>query len=164
MKVYCFNIADFDKTENSFIIFHDNGYTLHEPRECLTQRHVTPDFGNFYFIPDELDAPPSLCEKGFPCIWGGAVNVKDVFVYATQPRENRIVVIDVANSYNPNQVTVIVVLLFSCFAYIRNRRKLKRHLQDFVISMIFIFRINYSFENKLDSVKFCLQYFKFKID
>ncbi|XP_060560214.1 follistatin-related protein 5-like [Ruditapes philippinarum] len=92
--------GDFEET---FIIFHDNGYTLHEPRECLTQRHVLPDFGNFFFVPDELDAPPSLCEPGIPCVWGGAINVKNTFVYATQPRENRVVVIDM-DTFNPNQV------------------------------------------------------------
>lgn len=92
------------KVEESFIIFHDNGYTMHEPRECLTQRHVLPEFGNFYFIPDELDDAPSLCEPGIPCVWGGAVNVRDAFVFATQPRQNRVVVIDVEDTFNPNQV------------------------------------------------------------
>ena len=91
-------------SEESFLIFHDDGYTLHEPSMCLTQRHVKPDFGNFFFIPDELDAPPSLCEAGIPCVWGGAINVKDKFVFATQPRENRIVVIDLKDTLNPNQV------------------------------------------------------------
>lgn len=90
--------------QESFIIFHDDGYTMHEPSECLTQRHVTPDFNNFYFIPDELDAPPALCQPNNPCVWGEAINVMDQFVYVTQPRENRVVVIDVKDTFNPNQV------------------------------------------------------------
>lgn len=92
------------KEQESFIIFHDDGYTMHEPSECLTQRHVTPNFNNFYFIPDELDAPPALCQPNDPCVWGEAINVMDQFVYVTQPRENRVVVIDVKDTFNPNQV------------------------------------------------------------
>ena len=37
-------------------------------------------------------------------MWGGAVNVKGMFVYVTQPRQNRVVVIDVKETLNPNQV------------------------------------------------------------
>ncbi|XP_052261854.1 follistatin-related protein 5-like isoform X2 [Dreissena polymorpha] len=96
--------SDVPPVEESFLIFHDDGYTLKEPSQCLTQRHVKPDFGNFFFLPDELDAPPSLCEPGIPCVWGGAVNVKGMFVYVTQPRQNRVVVIDVKETLNPNQV------------------------------------------------------------
>ena len=98
--------------QESFIIFHDEGYTMHEPNECLTQRHVQPDFNNLYFIPDELDAPPSLCQPGIPCIWGEAINVQDKFVYVTQPRENRVVVIDVKDTFNPNQVNISSKLAF----------------------------------------------------
>ena len=85
-------------------MFHDDGYTMHEPSNCMTQRHVKPDFGNFYFIPDELDEAPSMCQPGVPCIWGSAVNVQERFVYVTQPRENRVLVIDVKDTLNPNQV------------------------------------------------------------
>ena len=77
---------------------------MHEPSKCLSQRHVKPDFGNFYFIPDELDEAPSMCEKGVPCIWGSSVNVRNRFVYVTQPRQNRVLVIDVKDTLNPNQV------------------------------------------------------------
>lgn len=97
-------IQDFASSEESFIVFHDNGYTMHEPSKCLSQRHVKPDFGNFYFIPDELDEAPSMCEKGVPCIWGSSVNVRNRFVYVTQPRQNRVLVIDVKDTLNPNQV------------------------------------------------------------
>ena len=97
-------ISGLSTTEESFIVFHDNGYSMYEPSLCLSQRHVSPEFGNFFYVPDELDAPPALCEDGVPCVWGTAINVRDTFVYATQPRENRIVVIDVKVSFNPNQV------------------------------------------------------------
>jgi len=92
------------KEEESFIIFHADGYTMHEPRECLTQRHVKPDFGNFHFLPDELSSPPQLCRDGIPCMWGDAVTVGKEFVYVTQPQQNRVVVIDVRQTLNPNQV------------------------------------------------------------
>ena len=85
-------------------MFHDDGYSMHEPSKCLSQRHVKPDFGNFYFIPDELDEAPSMCQKGIPCIWGTSVNVLNRFVYVTQPRQNRVLVIDVKDTLNPNQV------------------------------------------------------------
>lgn len=83
---------------------------MHEPSECLTQRHVQPNFNNFFFIPDELDAPPALCQPGNPCLWGEAINVLDQFVYVTQPRENRVVVIDVKDTFNPNQVTCMEII------------------------------------------------------
>lgn len=97
-------VQDFSSSEESFIVFHDDGYTMHEPSKCLSQRRVKPDFGNFYFIPDELDEAPSMCEKGVPCIWGSSVTVQNRFVYVTQPRENRVLVIDVKDTLNPNQV------------------------------------------------------------
>ena len=46
-----------------------------------------------------------LCAAGRPCSWGAAVNVRDAYVYATQPAENRVVVVDVAKHANPAEVS-----------------------------------------------------------
>ncbi|KAK3593639.1 hypothetical protein CHS0354_025530 [Potamilus streckersoni] len=91
-------------SRESFVVFHDNGYTIYEPHHCLTQRHVLGDFGNFHFIPEELDDVPSMCESDGPCVWGSAVTVKGRFVYVSQPQQNRVLVVDATETLNPRQI------------------------------------------------------------
>ncbi|XP_046379579.2 follistatin-related protein 5-like [Haliotis rufescens] len=91
------------KSYGSFIVFHHKGYTVYEPETCLLQRDVTPEFGNFKFIPDNIDAPLKMCDSATGCEWGAVTNVKD-FVYVSQPRLNRVIVVDTARKLNPIQV------------------------------------------------------------
>ncbi|KAL3876988.1 hypothetical protein ACJMK2_034756 [Sinanodonta woodiana] len=95
---------DSASTKESFVVFHDNGYTIYEPHHCLTQRHVLGDFGNFHFIPEELDDVPSMCQSDGPCVWGSAVTVKGRFVYVSQPQQNRVLVVDATETLNPRQI------------------------------------------------------------
>ena len=41
-------------------------------------------FGEFY----ESTASPRLCPRG-TCVWGSAINVKDRYIYATQPEVSK---------------------------------------------------------------------------
>ncbi|ESO87027.1 hypothetical protein LOTGIDRAFT_183454 [Lottia gigantea] len=91
------------KSDGTFMVFHTHGYTAYRPESCLMRREVRGKFGNFKFIPDNLDEPMSLCHNN-KCNWGTSVNVKDEFVYVSQPSQNRIVVIETTDKWNPVQV------------------------------------------------------------
>lgn len=92
----------------AFYAFHKNGYTAYEPDGCETVRHVKGDFGNLKYIPEELDRAPSMCGIGQDCVWGGAVNVQNKYIYSSQPEHNRVIIIDIAYTYNPVQVRHLV--------------------------------------------------------
>lgn len=89
-----------------FLIFHDNGYSVHEPSHCHIQHVVTGTFDAFKFRPDNADhnLVQSLCEPNRTCSWGDAVNVQNKFIYVSQPNLNRIVVIEVRDRFNPVEV------------------------------------------------------------
>ncbi|GAB1606356.1 follistatin-related protein 5-like [Argonauta hians] len=88
----------------SFLVFHEQGYIVYEPNDCVIRRNVEKDYGNFKFIPENLDAPPSLCEENKPCSWGSAVNVQNKYIYISQPRQSRVVVVEITHRWNPVQV------------------------------------------------------------
>lgn len=88
----------------TFTVFHDKGYTAYDPDKCLKHRSVHGDFGYFKFIPDNLDQPLRLCEDGKDCSWGSVVNVKNSFLYVSQPTLNRVVVIETSKNWIPVQV------------------------------------------------------------
>ncbi|XP_029633661.1 follistatin-related protein 5-like [Octopus sinensis] len=88
----------------SFLVFHEEGYIVYEPNDCVIRRDVGKDYGNFKFIPENLDAPPSLCEENKPCSWGSAVNIKNKYIYISQPRQSRVVVVEITHRWNPVQV------------------------------------------------------------
>ena len=90
----------------TFAEFHKDGYTAYNPTNCLKVRSVHGDFGYFKFIPDSLDGPLRLCDDGQDCSWGSVVNVKNSFVYASQPNMNRVVVIETSKNWIPVQVMV----------------------------------------------------------
>ena len=89
-----------------FVVFHDQGYTAYNPDDCLKHRSVHSDFGYFKFIPDNLDGPLRLCDDGQDCSWGEVVNVKNSFLYVSQPAMNRVVVIETAKNWIPVQVSM----------------------------------------------------------
>lgn len=82
--------------------FHDEGYSVYEPGHCHVQHVVTGDFDAFKTRPHHgRDDTPWLCEQNGSCSWGGAVNVKNKFIYVTQPKLNRVVVIEISDRFNP---------------------------------------------------------------
>ena len=89
-----------------FAVFHDQGYTAYNPDDCLKHRSVHSDFGYFKFIPDNLDGPLRLCDDGQDCSWGDVANVKNSFLYVSQPAMNRVVVIETSKNWIPVQVTL----------------------------------------------------------
>ncbi|XP_005094748.2 uncharacterized protein LOC101862789 [Aplysia californica] len=92
------------RDEGTFVVFHPKGVSSYNPLMCITRHNVHPDFGDFKFIPDALDEPLSLCRTGKDCQWGGAVKVGADFIYATQPDQSRVVIVDAGNTWNPLQV------------------------------------------------------------
>ncbi|XP_074648310.1 follistatin-related protein 5-like isoform X2 [Tubulanus polymorphus] len=85
-----------------FVVFHDNGYTVYEPQHCHQGHTVNWNYGYFRFPPgDDLK---TLCKSEGQCSWGSVVNVKNTYLYISQPNLNRVVVIGVKNGFNPIQV------------------------------------------------------------
>lgn len=89
-----------------FLVFHDDGYSVHEPSHCHIQHIVSGTFDAFKFRPDIANDNTirSLCEPNQTCSWGDAVNVGNKFIYVSQPNLNRIVVIEVRDRFNPVEV------------------------------------------------------------
>ena len=113
----------------SFFVFHKNGYTVYEPSGCFIDRHVKENFGNLRHMPEELDRAPSMCTGPAACEWGQAVNVADRFVYVSQPKHGRVIVIDAQHSLNPVEVCntslwyrcpTLLIRSIILFVYLRN--------------------------------------------
>ncbi|MFT7796172.1 follistatin-related protein 5-like [Arapaima gigas] len=75
-----------------FYIFSDDGITILQPSECETRRRIKRA--------DRIMASyEEVCPKGegdsLPrCTWATAVNVRDKYIYAAQPLQNRLLVVD----------------------------------------------------------------------
>ena len=65
----------------------------------------------FQMVSDMLSTPQTLCGNDSPCVWGDAVNVRNKYIYVTQPTLNRIVVIEIEDRSNPVEVTSYPVLV-----------------------------------------------------
>ena len=90
----------------AFVVFHAEGFTAYSPDNCLRLQNV---FGDFRFVnstPGTVDhrSMVSMCSGRQNCSWGHVVNVKNKFLYASQPELNSIVVIDVDRMLTPLQV------------------------------------------------------------
>src|SRR6218665_34673 len=114
-----FNAAETKQSE-LFAIFHDHGYTVYELNHCHIQHQVAGGFqpatihSQQSIVSDVPHSPPKqglthelLCEANKTCSWGDAVNVRNSFIYATQPDLHRIVVIEVTNRMNPVEVGIL---------------------------------------------------------
>ena len=100
-----------------FVVFHDNGYTVYEPMHCHIKHQVGGTFNMFRILPDYGDTLATLCEEGQPCSWGEAVNVRNKFLYVSQPKLNRVVVIEIQDRSNPVEVCFWLIkfpLTFLC--------------------------------------------------
>ncbi|NXE44789.1 FSTL5 protein, partial [Casuarius casuarius] len=77
---------------NMFYVFYGDGIKIIQPVECEFQRHIKPS--------EKLLSFQAICPKaeGDPvqrCVWATAVNVKDKFIYVTQPTLDRVLIVDV---------------------------------------------------------------------
>ncbi|KAK0051156.1 eisosome protein SEG2 [Biomphalaria pfeifferi] len=92
------------KETGTFMVFNDKGIQSYDPLHCLLKHQIRGDFGNFKFIPDALDGPLTLCRSGQDCQWGSAAIVGSNYIYASQPDQNRVVIVETGTSWSPVQV------------------------------------------------------------
>ena len=89
-----------------FLVFHDKGYTAYEPSHCHIEHQVSGAFSMFKLLPEYGTTLPALCPEDGVCSWGDAVNVRNKFIYISQPKLNRIVVIEIQDRSNPVEVSI----------------------------------------------------------
>ncbi|XP_035989918.1 follistatin-related protein 4-like [Fundulus heteroclitus] len=78
---------------NMFYVFSDEGITVLQPSECEIRRHMKRT--------ERIVATyEEMCPKGEGvspqrCVWSSAVNVRDKYIYVTQPLQSRLLVVDI---------------------------------------------------------------------
>ncbi len=70
---------------------------------------VTGAYNMFKIMPEYGETLSSLCRLDEECSWGQAVNVKNKYIYITQPKLNRVVVIDIQDRTNPVEVCFFIL-------------------------------------------------------
>ncbi|NXS62217.1 FSTL4 protein, partial [Brachypteracias leptosomus] len=78
---------------NMFYVFSDDGITVLQPNECEIRRHIRPEeriFTSYEEICPRVEGGGSQS-----CLWASAVNVRDKYIYVTQPKQNRVMIIDI---------------------------------------------------------------------
>ncbi|KAL9836133.1 follistatin-related protein 4 isoform 2-T3 [Geothlypis trichas] len=78
---------------NMFYVFSDDGITVLQPNECEIRRHIRPE--ERIFTSYEEICPRVEGEDTQFCLWASAVNVRDKYIYVTQPKQNRVMIIDI---------------------------------------------------------------------
>ncbi|XP_020825372.1 follistatin-related protein 5 isoform X2 [Phascolarctos cinereus] len=78
---------------NMFYVFYEDGIKVIQPIECEFQRHIKPSEKLLGFQ-DEV-CPQAEGDTVQQCVWASAVNVKDKFIYVTQPTLDRVLIVDV---------------------------------------------------------------------
>uniref|UniRef100_A0A8C0BT63 Follistatin like 4 n=1 Tax=Buteo japonicus TaxID=224669 RepID=A0A8C0BT63_9AVES len=78
---------------NMFYVFSDDGITVLQPNECEIRRHIRPE--ERIFTSYEEICPRVEGEGTQSCAWASAVNVRDKYIYVTQPKQNRVMIIDI---------------------------------------------------------------------
>ncbi|XP_040460755.1 follistatin-related protein 4 isoform X2 [Falco naumanni] len=78
---------------NMFYVFSDDGITVLQPNECEIRRHIRPE--ERIFTSYEKICPRAEGEGTQSCLWASAVNVRDKYIYVTQPKQNRVMIIDI---------------------------------------------------------------------
>ncbi|KAF3841135.1 hypothetical protein F7725_006997 [Dissostichus mawsoni] len=77
---------------NMFYVFSDEGITVLQPSECEIRKHMQRT--------ERIVATyEEMCPKGEGvspqhCVWSSAVNVRDKYIYVTQPLLSRLLVVD----------------------------------------------------------------------
>uniref|UniRef100_A0A8C6VNY8 Follistatin like 5 n=1 Tax=Naja naja TaxID=35670 RepID=A0A8C6VNY8_NAJNA len=78
---------------NMFYVFYEDGIKVIQPVECEFQRHIKPNEKLLGFQ-DEV-CPNTDGDEVQRCVWASAANVKDKFIYVTQPTLDRVLIVDV---------------------------------------------------------------------
>ncbi|XP_069754420.1 follistatin-related protein 5-like isoform X3 [Narcine bancroftii] len=78
---------------NMFYVFSDDGITVIQPTGCEIQRRIkaTDRIIESY----EEICPPEEGKTLSRCVWASAVNIRDKYIYVSQPTQSRILVIDI---------------------------------------------------------------------
>jgi len=94
----------------TYVVFHDSGYDVFDPRTCQSIGHVGAQFDlaarrstRLQLTSGSGHVTSALC--GARCGWGGAVVVNNELIYVSQPRLLRVIVIDVKQSHRPVEVS-----------------------------------------------------------
>ncbi|MGH0132208.1 UNVERIFIED_CONTAM: hypothetical protein FKN15_048935 [Acipenser sinensis] len=77
---------------NMFYVFSDDGITILQPNECEIQRHIKPT--ERIIASYEEMCPKADRDAIQQCVWASAVNVREKYIYATQPVQNRVLIVD----------------------------------------------------------------------
>uniref|UniRef100_A0A8C2ZB79 Follistatin-like 5 n=1 Tax=Cyclopterus lumpus TaxID=8103 RepID=A0A8C2ZB79_CYCLU len=78
---------------NMFYVFYEDGIKVIQPVACEIQRHIKPS-EKLLALQEEV-CPTSPGEEVQRCVWSSAVNIKDKFIYATQPTLDRVLIVDI---------------------------------------------------------------------
>lgn len=78
---------------NMFYVFYEDGIKVIQPVACEIQRHIKPS-ERLLGIQEEV-CPKSAGVAEQRCVWSSAVNVKDKFIYVTQPTLGRLLIVDI---------------------------------------------------------------------
>ncbi|XP_062391804.1 follistatin-related protein 4 [Sardina pilchardus] len=77
---------------NMFYVFSDEGVTILQPGECEIRRRIKRS--ERIVASYEEMCPKSEGITPQHCVWASALNVRDKYIYATQPLHNRLLIID----------------------------------------------------------------------
>ncbi|KAJ8399279.1 hypothetical protein AAFF_G00413170 [Aldrovandia affinis] len=78
---------------NMFYVFYEDGVKVIQPVQCEIQRHIKPS-EKLLGLQEEV-CPKSEGDTEQKCVWASAVNVKDKYIYVSQPTLNRVLIVDV---------------------------------------------------------------------
>ncbi|GCB72020.1 hypothetical protein scyTo_0001787 [Scyliorhinus torazame] len=78
---------------NMFYVFSDDGITIIQPTGCEIQRRIK---ANDKIIASFEDICPCNEGENTPhCVWASAVNIRDKYIYVSQPTQSRLLIIDI---------------------------------------------------------------------
>ncbi|XP_035275913.1 follistatin-related protein 5-like isoform X4 [Anguilla anguilla] len=78
---------------NMFYVFYEDGVKVIQPVQCEIQRHIRPS-ERLLGLQQEV-CPKSAGDAEQKCVWASAVNVKDKYIYASQPTLGRVLIVDI---------------------------------------------------------------------
>ncbi|XP_038651844.1 follistatin-related protein 5-like isoform X3 [Scyliorhinus canicula] len=80
---------------NMFYVFSDDGITIIQPTGCEIQRRIK---ANDKIIASFEDICPCNEGENTPhCVWASAVNIRDKYIYVSQPTQSRLLIIDISS-------------------------------------------------------------------
>ncbi|XP_062908750.1 follistatin-related protein 5-like isoform X4 [Mobula hypostoma] len=80
---------------NMFYVFSDDGITVIQPTGCEIQRQIKAS--DKIIVSFEEICPSEEGQTHSRCVWAFAVNIRDKYIYVSQPMQNRILIIDISS-------------------------------------------------------------------